>query len=82
MRSQYKFGSGIYEGQTNKEGYACGQGKWKCTDPFDDCWYNKGTTIEGSFKDNLPDGFGKHLNLIILIYEITYESCSYHGDRI
>ena len=63
IRSDYKkrFGSGIYEGQTNKEGYACGQGKWKCTDPFDDCWYNKGTTIEGSFKDDLPHGFGKHL---------------------
>ena len=57
-----KLGSGIYEGQVDKEGNACGQGKWKCTEPTDN-WTLKGTTIEGSFKDNLPDGFGEHLHL-------------------
>ena len=57
-----KLGSGIYEGQVDKEGNACGQGKWKCTEPTDD-WREKRTTIEGSFKDNLPDGFGEHLHL-------------------
>ena len=60
--STKQFGSGIYEGQVDKEGNACGQGKWKCTEPTDH-WNYKGTIIEGSFKDNLPDGFGEHLHL-------------------
>jgi len=69
--SPWQFGSGIYEGQVDKEGNACGQGKWKCTEPTDH-WSDKGTTIEGSFKDNLPDGFA------IMVYGIDKER--YEGE--
>ena len=58
------YGFGIYEGQCDKDGNTCGEGRWYCTEPtkFTDhrAGVNyKGCTYEGTFKSDVPDGFGE-----------------------
>ena len=54
-----RYGFGIYEGQCDKSGNVCGEGRWHCTEPVEgrDDW--KGVIIEGCFKGNEPEGFRK-----------------------
>ena len=59
FKTQYGFG--IYEGQCDKDGNTCGEGRWVCTEPTKvvrDVNY-KGVTFEGCFKDDSPEGFGE-----------------------
>ena len=58
------YGYGIYEGQCDKEGNTCGEGRWVCTEPnkFTDhrAKFNyKGVTFFGCFRNDAPDGFGE-----------------------
>ena len=53
-----RYGFGIYEGQCDKNGNTCGEGRWVCTEPPPgrDPW--KGIVVEGTFKNDIPTGFG------------------------
>ena len=58
-----RYGFGIYEGQCDKDGNSCGQGRWVCTEPDAELvrtkpgFNYKGLTLEGCFKDDLLEGF-------------------------
>ena len=54
-----RYGFGIYEGQCDKAGNACGEGRWLCTEPVEGRLVWKGVTLQGCFKGNNPEGFSK-----------------------
>ena len=66
-----RYGFGIYEGQCDKTGSICGEGRWYCTEPSANKPEWKGCIIEGCFKGNLPEGFSK----IFIKYHLFFLDC-------
>ena len=54
-----RYGFGIYEGQCDKAGNACGEGRWYCTEPVVGRPDWKGVILTGCFQNNAPEGFSK-----------------------
>ena len=75
------YGYGIYEGQCDKDGNSCGEGRWLCTESaqFTDHRRNldyKGCTFQGMFKNDCPEGFGE-LELASFV-----SHCLYHFSHL